>query len=86
MIIDPNTGKPTAHDGPTGRVIAIQEMVIKGRPTWAIDFAPAITAFEFEEVMMILGDVTRGIAQQALSKVHEARHMAKLKQELNKEK
>lgn len=85
MILDKD-GKPTAHDGPTGRFISINEMMIQGRPTWAIDFGPAITAFEFEEVMMILGDVTRGIAQQALSKVREARHMAKLKQELNKEK
>lgn len=81
-------GKPTAQDGPTGRVITINEMVIKGRPTWAIDFLPNIAMFEFEEVMMILGDVTRGIAQQALSRVHEARIQQKLKAELaaNKEK
>ena len=85
MILDKD-GKPTAVDGPTGRSISINEMVIKGRPTWAIDFAPSVGAFEFEEVMMILGDVTRGIAQQALSRVHEARIQQKLRAELNKEK
>jgi hypothetical protein len=64
-------GNPIVREG---RSIKISETTTPdGRKMWGIDFAPDIASFEFEEVIMILSDVTRGIAQQARSKVAEAR-------------
>lgn len=77
-------GKPLTTEG---RSIKITESTIQGKKMWGVDFEPGIEAFEFEEVIMILSDVTRGISQQALSRVREAKAMqavaAKI-QEMNK--
>ena len=63
-------GKPMVTEG---RWIRITETKAPdGRKMWGVDFSN-IQDFEFEEIIMILGDVTRGIAQQARARVQEAR-------------
>lgn len=88
MITDAH-GNPIVTEGVETRSIKITETKIDGKLVWAVDFKPAVSSFAFEEVMMILGDVTRGIAQQALSRVAEAKGMQKVRAQmdaLNKEK
>ena len=82
MITDAQ-GRPIVTEGEKGRSIEILETKVDGKLVWAVDFKPMVGAFEFEEVMMIMGDVTRGIAQQARSRVHEARAMDKVKAQMN---
>lgn len=79
MITDAN-GKPIS----SGRSITIGEIVQDGKPTFAVTFEPSAEAFEFEEIIMILGDVTRALAQNARAALHLARTKVKVQQELNK--
>ncbi len=72
-------GKPTAHDGPTGRYIKIIEHVMKGRPVWGVEFEGS---FELLEMFQILSDVIRGIAQRERSLVAENRAMQEVKQKM----
>lgn len=66
-------GRPIVSEG---RYIKITETKTpEGKRMWGVDFGPDISSFEFEEVIMILGDVTRGIAEQALRRVKEAKAM-----------
>jgi hypothetical protein len=76
VLVGPN-GKPLqkVEDGPSGKSITIHEEIKEGRPVWGVEFKPGIQAFEFEEVFQILGDVIRGIAQNARSRKHEAMAM-----------
>jgi hypothetical protein len=55
--------------------IVISENEVQGRNVWGVEFHPDIQAFEFEEVFQILGDVIRGIAQNARARKHEALKM-----------
>lgn len=70
--------------------IVISENTVQGKKVWGVEFHPSIQAFEFEEVFQILGDVIRGIAQNARSRKHEAMAMnevnAKIKQINEQEK
>ena len=65
-----------------GKKIVISENVIQGKRVWGVDFHPSIEAFEFEEVFQILGDVIRGIAQNARSRKHEAMQMKEVKKQM----
>lgn len=88
MITDAN-GKPIVTESMDGRSIKLTEVMSNGKPSWAVDFSPSVSSFEFEEVMMILGDVTRALAQNTLARIREARAMEKVKykmDEINKEK
>jgi hypothetical protein len=46
-----------------------------GSPSGEWNLKPGIEAFEFEEVFQILGDVIRGVAQNARARKHEAMAM-----------
>lgn len=63
--------------------IVISENEVQGKQVWGVEFHPNIQAFEFEEVFQILGDVIRGIAQNARSRKHEAKHMQKVQRDLD---
>ena len=82
MITDAQ-GRPIVTEGIETRSIKIGETKLDGKLVWAVDFQPSVGAFAFEEVMMILGDVTRGIAQQALSRVAEAKGMQKVRAQMD---
>lgn len=59
--------------------IVISENVVQGRRMWGVEYHPGIQAFEFEEVFQILGDVIRGIAQEARARKHDALRQQQLK-------
>lgn len=69
MLVNPN-GTPLGIA--ENKKITISENTVQGKKVWGVEFHPAIEAFEFEEVFQILGDVIRGIAQNARSRKHEA--------------
>lgn len=73
------SGRPIAHDGPTGRKIIIHEAMVQGRPAWGVDFE----GIGILEVFQILGDVIRGIAQRERSLIAEKRAMAKVQEKVN---
>jgi hypothetical protein len=73
-LVGPN-GQPLVQDGPSGKSITIHEHMMSGKPVWGVEFKPGIEAFEFEEVFQILGDVIRGVAQNARARKHEAMAM-----------
>lgn len=62
--------------------IVISENEVQGKRVWGVEFHPGIQAFEFEEVFQILGDVIRGIAQNARSRKHEAMAMQAVKEKM----
>lgn len=69
MLVHPN-GTPLGMQ--EGKKIVISENFVQGKPVWGVEFHPSIQAFEFEEVFQILGEVTRGIAQNARARKQEA--------------
>ena len=69
MLVNPN-GSPLGLA--ENKKITISENTVQGKRVWGVEFHPGIEAFEFEEVFQILGDVIRGIAQNARSRKHEA--------------
>lgn len=80
MLVTPN-GQPAGVV--EKRKIVITEAEAQGRPVWGVEFHPGIQAFEFEEVFQILGDVIRGIAQNARSRKHEAIAMKKVREKMH---
>lgn len=62
-----------------GKKIVISENQVQGKMVWGVEFHPGIQAFEFEEVFQILGDVIRGIAQNARAKKREYIKMEEVK-------
>lgn len=62
--------------------IVISENTVEGKRVWGVEFHPGIQAFEFEEVFQILGDVIRGIAQNARARKHEAMAMKAVKEKM----
>jgi len=79
MLISPS-GRPLGIT--EKKKIIISENEVQGKQVWGVEFQPGIQAFEFEEVFQILGDVIRGIAQNARARKHEAMKMQEVKQEL----
>jgi hypothetical protein len=75
MITDSN-GRPIASEGQDARKISIIETNHKGKMVWAIEYFPSIQAFEFEEVLQILGNAVMGIATNARARKHETMAMA----------
>ncbi len=75
-----------ANGAPLGvqelKKIVISENDIQGKKAWGVEFHPHIEAFEFEEVFQILGDVIRGIAQNARARKHEAMKMRAVKEQM----
>lgn len=63
--------------------IVISENEVQGKQVWGVEFHPNIQSFEFEEVFQILGDVIRGIAQNARSRKHEAAHIRTVQKNLD---
>lgn len=84
MITDAR-GKPLIMEGQEGRSIKIIETKVEGKMVWGIDFKPSLQSFEFEEVFQILGDVIRGIAQDARARKHEFLTKQRVQAELNKQ-
>lgn len=83
MIVAPN-GQPVSSEGPTGKSITIFEHVrADGKKSWGVEFAPDLRAFEFEEVIQILADVTRGIALQARQRRAEAKILSTVQEKMN---
>lgn len=80
MLVGPN-GAPLGVV--ESKKIVISENTVQGKKVWGVEFHPAIEAFEFEEVFQILGDVIRGIAQNARARKHEAIKMREVKQKMN---
>lgn len=80
MLVGPS-GKPLGTT--EKKKIIISENTIQGKLVWGVEFHPGIEAFEFEEVFQILGDVIRGIAQNARARKHEAMKMAEVKAKMN---
>lgn len=69
------------------RSIKILETTHEGKATWAVDFKPSVAAFEFEEVIQVLGQTIMGLAQNTRARKHEAMAMHAVKeklQEMNK--
>lgn len=73
-------GNPIVTEGRSIKIV--ETKTADGRKMWGIDFEPNAGSFQFEEVIMILSDVTRGIAQQAMSRVAEAKAMNAVKQKI----
>lgn len=82
MITDAQ-GRPIASEGKDARSIKLVETNHKGRMVWAIDYHPSIQAFEFEEVLQILGNAIQGIATNARARKHEALAMQQAQQKIN---
>lgn len=79
MLISPNGSPLGIHEN---KKIIISENTVQGKQVWGVEFHPGIQAFEFEEVFQILGDVIRGIAQNARARKHEAKSMQAVKQKM----
>lgn len=83
MITGPD-GRPIASQGnDSGRKIMMVETNHNGRMVWAIEYHPSIQAFEFEEVLQVLGNAIQGIATNARARKHEAIAQQKLQQGIN---
>lgn len=79
MITGPD-GMPISSDG---RYIKIVEANVSDKKVWAVEYHPHISAFEFEEVFQVLGNVVAGIAQNARARKHEAMMQEKVKEKIN---
>jgi hypothetical protein len=83
MITGPD-GRPVASAGnDSGRKISVVETNHNGRMVWAIEYHPSIQAFEFEEVLQVLGNAIQGIATNARARKHEALAQQKMQQGIN---
>ncbi len=78
MITDAQ-GKPIASE----RQIRIVESLVGEKKVWAVEYHPHISAFEFEEVFQVLGNVVAGIAQNARARKHEVMMQEKVKEKIN---
>lgn len=71
-----------------GKKIVISENILPPdqgeapRKAWGVEFHPSAEAFEFEEVIQILGDVVRGIAQNARARKREIIQMEQVRQKM----
>lgn len=83
MITDAS-GRAIASEGNDARKIVLVETNHKGRMVWAIDYHPSVQAFEFEEVLQILGNAIQGIATNARARKHEAMAMQQTQAGINK--
>ena len=82
MITDAQ-GRPIASEGQDARKLSLVETNHNGRMVWAVEYHPTIQAFEFEEVLQILGNAIQGIAQNARARKHEAMAMQQAQAKIN---
>lgn len=82
MITDAQ-GRPVASEGNDAKYLKIFQQNVGGKYVWGIEYFPSQKAFEYEEVMQVLGNVIAAVSQQARAALKEEIMKMKMQQGIN---
>lgn len=77
-------GRPIASEGNDAKYLKIFQQNVNGKYVWGIEYHPSMKAFEYEEVMQVLGNVIAAVSQQARASLKEAMLKQQMQQGINK--